>query len=149
MHVVIVDDEREILALCRRAFALYAPDAGVETHEGGRAALRAPRSAIPDVVVSDHRMPDMTGVAFLAECAKRWPHARRALITGCQEVSIAIEAVNHGHVHAILSKPISPRQLVDRVVALGKDTKAEAERRRAPAMELARLARAEQIHRER
>lgn len=149
MRFVIVDDEREILNMCRRAFAHFAPGSEVETFDSARVALRAPRTAVPDVVVSDHRMPDMLGTDFLAECAQRWPHARRALITGQQEVSVAIEAVNHGRVHAFLTKPMSPRQLVDRAVALARDASAAAERRRAPAMELVRLARAERVHSER
>jgi signal transduction histidine kinase len=63
-------------------------------------------------VISDQRMPGMTGVEFLAEASERFPHTQRILLTGYTEVEGLIEAINAGHVFGYLSKPWHPDDLL-------------------------------------
>ena len=57
------------------------------------------------VVVSDYHMPDMDGINFLSEVSKRWPDTVRIMLTGCEDQSVAIQAINSGAVNRYLSKP--------------------------------------------
>ncbi len=58
-----------------------------------------------EVVVSDHRMPGMTGVDLLSTMRERWPEAIRILVTGNSEMAIAVEAINRGEIYRLITKP--------------------------------------------
>lgn len=64
------------------------------------------------VVISDQRMPMMTGVEFLASCARRSPLTVRILMTGDSNRLTPIDAINRGHVYHFLNKPIDPSTLL-------------------------------------
>lgn len=57
------------------------------------------------VIISDQRMPDMTGLEFFAEAKKVQPNASRILITGVLTLKTIIEAVNQGEIFRFLAKP--------------------------------------------
>ena len=58
-----------------------------------------------DVVVTDHMMPEKSGVDLLEQLKKVHPHICRILITGCSDINIVIEAINRGEVYRFLTKP--------------------------------------------
>jgi CheY-like chemotaxis protein len=64
------------------------------------------------VVISDMRMPQMTGAAFLAQVRQRWPDTVRMLLTGQTDIESAIKAVNEGQIFRFLAKPCPPDQLL-------------------------------------
>lgn len=87
----------------------------------GEKGLRLLESDGPfEVVVSDMRMPEMDGVAFLKEVRRRAPDSIRILLTGYSDTESAIAAVNEGGIFRYLKKPCPPAMLkatIDEAVA--------------------------------
>lgn len=67
------------------------------------------------VVISDQRMPGMTGSEFLAVVRKRWPRMVRLLLTGYSDIQAVVDAINLGGIHAYITKPWDPTDLKLRV----------------------------------
>lgn len=65
-----------------------------------------------DVVVSDHKMPEMTGLEFLAECRRLKPHSSRILLTAVLSPAAAAEAIETGLVYRFIAKPWLRNELV-------------------------------------
>lgn len=59
----------------------------------------------PDVIVSDHLMPEMTGLEFLKRCRLLYPDIGRVILTGQAEMTMVISAINEGAVLRFLTKP--------------------------------------------
>lgn len=125
-RVVCVDDEPQVLSgLSLHLRRRYE----VETATSGQAALellaRQPEAA---VLISDMRMPGMSGAELLAKANTAFPHTTRILLTGHAEVDSAIAAVNSGAVFRFLVKPCPPPELlsaVDAAAELHRVTRAE------------------------
>lgn len=101
--LLLVDDEANILASLRR---LFRPDGyRVLTAEGGAAGLAILEREPVDLVISDMRMPEMTGAQFLQQVAERWPDVIRILLTGYADLNSTVEAINKGHIYSYFSKP--------------------------------------------
>jgi len=102
-RILCVDDEQHVLdGLQRNLRRAYA----VEVAAGSRAGLAAIESRGPfAVVMSDLRMPDMDGLAFLRRVREIAPDTTRVLLTGNADLTSAIEAVNQGSVYHFLQKP--------------------------------------------
>lgn len=84
----------------------------VNTALGGEAALALMAGAEPfAVVLSDMRMPGMSGAELLARVRQSAPDTSRLLLTGYADVESAIAAVNQGEVFRYLSKPCAPAAL--------------------------------------
>jgi CheY-like chemotaxis protein len=114
-RVVCVDDEPQVLSgLSLHLRRRYE----VESATSGTAALellaRQPQAA---VLISDMRMPGMSGAELLAKASLTYPHTTRILLTGHAEVDSAIAAVNQGHVFRFLVKPCPPPELLAAVEA--------------------------------
>ncbi|MCG8436361.1 MAG: response regulator [Gammaproteobacteria bacterium] len=101
--VLFVDDERHILSSLRR---LFRP-AGYKTlvANGGKEGLEVLDQEDVDVIVSDMRMPEMDGAAFLKEAAARRPDTVRMLLTGYSDIESAVSAINDGHIYRYINKP--------------------------------------------
>lgn len=65
------------------------------------------------VIVSDQRMPDMTGSEFFSKIKDLYPHVPRILLTGYSELSSAVEGINQGMIYKYLSKPYHPDETLD------------------------------------
>lgn len=104
LNILLVDDEPNILMALRRL--LMDEDFGVLTAESGRVALDLLRET-PDVgvIVSDQRMPGMTGVEFLEQARGLVPDALRILLTGYADMEATIAAINRGGAYRYLTKP--------------------------------------------
>ena len=110
VRVLIVDDEPmnlELLDRCLRdryqLIAASSPEKALEiVHGEDRIGL----------ILSDYRMPGMSGAELLASAAKSQPRARRVLVTGYPESDNVIAAVNSGGVHHILRKPWAPEHML-------------------------------------
>ena len=72
------------------------------------------------VIVSDQRMPNMTGSSFFASIIKDYPDPIRILLTGYSDMSDLVDAVNKGKIYSYHSKPIIEEQLMDCVRIIEK-----------------------------
>src|SRR6185369_5004198 len=114
-RVLCVDDEANVLAgLSVHLHRRY----DVVTATSGAAGLAslAGDPAI-SIVVSDMRMPGMSGAEFLAEARRLRPDAVRLLLTGHLDLDVAIAAVNDGQVFRFLTKPCPPPTLLAALAA--------------------------------
>jgi PAS domain S-box-containing protein len=101
--LLLVDDEPLILKSLERLFRPF--DYRVLTAEGGRNGLRVLEREPVDVIISDIRMPELSGVEFLAEAADRWPERLRIVLTGEASMEETAEAINRGHLYGYIRKP--------------------------------------------
>jgi CheY-like chemotaxis protein len=108
-RLLIVDDEEAILETMSFTFE---DDYEVFTSCSANAALALLEQHTPiAVAISDQRMPEMTGVEFLARVFERSPATQRIILTGFADMNAIIRAINDGHVYAYITKPWEPDQL--------------------------------------
>jgi len=104
-----VDDEAEILfslhGLLRQEFEVF-------TAENGAAALDIMRRQVIHVIMTDQRMPEMTGVELLQRARGECPEAVRIVFTGYADIKAVIDAINQGQIFRYLTKPWDPDELV-------------------------------------
>ena len=116
-RILVVDDEEAILETMTFTFE---DDYRVFTASDASRGLEILAEESPiAAVITDQRMPTMTGVEFLAEVYKRFPHTTRIILTGFADMEAIIQSINDGHVYAYITKPWEPaelKQLVRRAV---------------------------------
>lgn len=103
-RILFVDDEPRILVAMK---ALFRSQYEVFTANSGAQAMELLQSEPVDVVVSDQRMPNMTGVEVLREARKLRPRAIRVLLTGYSDLSAILDAINDGEIFRYINKPWS------------------------------------------
>lgn len=106
--VLAVDDEPANQRAVRRALL---EDCTVLTAGSAAEGLAILAREPVALVISDHRMPGMTGTAFLAETVTRHPELIRVVLTGYAAVDVLLEAINRGHVYHVLGKPWATPEL--------------------------------------
>jgi DNA-binding NtrC family response regulator len=84
---------------------LFDEDFRLLTARSGKEAIAALEANEIGVLVSDHRMPGMTGVDLLAIAADRWPDTRRVLLTAYSDRELLLDAIRRGHVQEYVTKP--------------------------------------------
>lgn len=120
-----MDDEFEVLAVLE---ALLDDDWDVHTAQSGKAALEILESSADiQLVVTDQRMPEMTGVEFLQSVADSHPDLYRMVLTAYSDVDPIVAAINQGKVDQFILKPWDPV----RIRALVEEGLAVCDRRRA------------------
>ncbi len=107
--VLFVDDEVNILRALQRL--LRAEPVRVLTASRADEALRLLEHETVQVVVSDQRMPEASGVDLLAEIRERHPDVVRLLLTGFTDMNVAVDAVNRGQIHRLVTKPWNDDEL--------------------------------------
>src|SRR5271156_495361 len=127
--LLIVDDEPHVCDsvhdLLRREFRVLKANSA---EEGYRIMLEEE----VHIVMSDQRMPQITGVELLTKVKARHPQAIRMLFTGFADLESIIAAINQGHIYGFLKKPWQPEELETAVrqAAAEYDRLAEAARER-------------------
>ncbi|MBM4358284.1 MAG: response regulator [Deltaproteobacteria bacterium] len=113
--VLFVDDEEGVLVALQHMVAdseltpivaSSGPEAIEVLKERGPVAL----------VLSDYRMPGMTGVDLLREVHKLYPKTRRLILSGYAETYAVMEAINEGHVDRFLAKPWNDQKLLGALI---------------------------------
>ena len=104
--VLFVDDDELVLGAVRRALAAELYD--VVTVTQGQKALDTLAQRRVDVLVSDERMPGMSGGELLSLAADRYPDIFRIMLTGQPTLESALFAINSCHVYHYLLKPFDP-----------------------------------------
>jgi CheY-like chemotaxis protein len=108
-RILVVDDEEAILETM--AFT-FEDDYEVLTSSDARRALEILAEQAPvAVVLTDQRMPSMSGVEFLREVWRRHPSTVRMILTGFADMDAILGAINDGHVYAYVTKPWEPDHL--------------------------------------
>jgi CheY-like chemotaxis protein len=109
VRILFVDDEQSVLNALKRSMRKEGYKLILTTDVED--ALRLIGAEGVDVVVSDHLMPAMTGIEFLALAARLHPSVIRIMLTGQADVDMAIRAINEGQVNRFLTKPWDDAQL--------------------------------------
>src|SRR3989338_6089294 len=113
IQVLFLDDEESIIDGVQRLF-MREPFGIFATIHVDKAREALAKEKIK-VVVSDQRMPDISGVKFLREVKEKYPDVIRILFTGYTDFSAAEEAINLGEVYRFISKPWKTAELVSTI----------------------------------
>ena len=103
-RIFVVDDDSLVTESLATALRLET-DWEVLAWNDPRAALAAMESAPPDVVISDLKMPGLSGLGFLAEVGQRHPDSVRILLTGYADKESAVRAINEVGLWQYVEKP--------------------------------------------
>lgn len=126
--LLIVDDEDNILSALRRL--LRRDGYHIVTATSGEEGLRRLAEHQVDVIVSDQRMPGMTGVDFLNRAKALYPDTVRIVLSGYTELQSIIDAVNEGAIYKFLTKPWDDERLRGHVAEAFRQKELSDENRR-------------------
>ena len=107
--LLFVDDEANILAALKRVFRKSGYE--IHTASSGQEGLEILEQLPVDLVMSDQRMPGMTGVEFLKKVKELYPHTIRIVLSGYSEIGTITSAINEGEVFRFVSKPWNDEEL--------------------------------------
>ncbi|BFT31628.1 response regulator [Alteromonas sp. D210916BOD_24] len=108
--VLFVDDEPNILRAIKRA--LFTMDINLLLADSGTKALEIMEKQEVHVVISDMKMPQMSGAELLEQVAINYPETFRVVLTGYADIESTIKAVNQGKIHRYLQKPWDNQELI-------------------------------------
>lgn len=101
-RILYVDDEQDNLfsfkAVFRRNYEVLLAGSGAE-------ALTILEKEVVDLVISDQRMPEMTGVDLFAILKEKYPDTLRIILTGYSDMQAVIDAINKGNIYHYITKP--------------------------------------------
>src|SRR5438874_6712465 len=107
--ILVVDDEPDMLfslkGLLRQEFEVYTASSAAE-------GLKILEEQVIHLVMTDQRMPQVTGVEFLRQIKNEHPAAMRLIFTGHADINAVIDAINQGSVFRYIAKPWDPEELV-------------------------------------
>ncbi len=108
--ILIVDDEPDVLfsltGLLRRDFQVF-------TAQSGAAAMEVMAEQDVHVIMTDQRMPSMTGTELMGRVRMEHPDAVRILFTGYADTRAVVDAINSGELYRYISKPWDPDDLIE------------------------------------
>lgn len=108
ISILYVDDEMNNLISFKAVFRIKY---NVLTAISGEEALKILRNNLINIIITDQRMPQMTGVEFLESILDEFPDPIRILLTGYADMNAVIDAVNKGKIFHYLSKPWNEEEL--------------------------------------
>ena len=108
VNILYVDDEMNNLVSFKATFRLKY---NVFTANGGEEAIKILDENEMHIIITDQRMPGMTGVEFLERIIEKHPDPMRILLTGYSDLNAVIDAVNKGKIFHYLSKPWNEEEL--------------------------------------
>ncbi|WP_343586375.1 response regulator [Herbaspirillum sp.] len=127
-RLLLVDDEANILSALRRL--LRQDRYEIVTANSGDEALEVLKGSPVDVIITDQRMPGMTGVEFLRLAKDTYPDTVRIVLSGYTELQSVTDAVNEGAVYKFLTKPWDDEQLREHVAEAFRRKEMEDENNR-------------------
>lgn len=126
--ILCVDDEQHILDALKRAF--FELPFTVLVAGSAEEALEQLKKQEIKVVISDERMPGMSGAQLLEIVSKEYPATIRIMLTGHASLNAAIAAINRGEIYRFFTKPWDTLELGFAVQAALEKYNLEAENRR-------------------
>jgi response regulator RpfG family c-di-GMP phosphodiesterase len=106
--ILYVDDEMNNLISFKAVFRIKHH---VLTAISGEEAIKILKNNLVDIIITDQRMPNMTGVEFLESILNDYPDPIRILLTGYADMNAVIDAVNKGKIFHYLTKPWNEEEL--------------------------------------
>jgi len=113
MTVLCVDDELDIVQAMKRL--LHKQNYNLLFAESGEKALQLLQQSDVHLIISDMRMPTMSGVELLEKTAISYPDSYRILLTGYEDMESTVNAVNKGKIHRYLRKPWDNAELISAI----------------------------------
>lgn len=112
-RVLLVDDEPNVLSALQRALRRFLPESAVaiETCQDPEQALLRCDEAEFDVVMSDYRMPGLSGGDFLQVFKAVQPDAVRLVLSASNDVVEVMDAINRAEVYRYVAKPWEAKEL--------------------------------------
>lgn len=107
--LLIIDDEPNV---CDSVHDLLRRDFRVLKAHSAEEGYRLMQEEEVHIVMSDQRMPQISGVELLTKLKTRYPQAVRMLFTGFADLESVISAINQGHVFQFIRKPWQPEELL-------------------------------------
>ena len=101
--LLLVDDEENITSALVRL--LRRDGYNILRANSGEAGLALLAQNEVGVIISDQRMPEMSGVEFLSKVRERYPDTVRIVLSGYTELNSVTDAINRGAVYKFLTKP--------------------------------------------
>ncbi len=111
--ILLVDDEAAILRALKRL--LMPLKCKIHCAESGAQALELLAEHRFDLIISDMRMPQMSGDQLLATVAQQWPQTELIILSGYADFDATINAINNGSISRFLLKPWSDQELLSTV----------------------------------
>jgi response regulator RpfG family c-di-GMP phosphodiesterase len=106
--ILYVDDEENNLFSFKAAFRIKYQ---VLTAISGDKALEILATKQVHLIITDQRMPEMTGVEFLEKVIEKYPDPIRILLTGYADMGAVVDAVNKGKIFHYITKPWNEEEL--------------------------------------
>jgi len=106
--VLYIDDEKDNLTVFQSAFRR---DFRVHLATSGKEGLDIMKKENIHLVITDQRMPEMTGIEFLEKILPDYPDCIRMVLTGFSDVEAIIQAINKGRVYRYITKPWNKEEL--------------------------------------
>ncbi len=108
IHILYIDDEVHNLNAFKASFRrLYTVCTAYSAEEAEKLLLEHEFH----IIISDQRMPKMTGIEFFESILDRYPEPIRMLLTGYADINAVIDAINKGQVYKYFSKPWNEEEL--------------------------------------
>lgn len=107
-RLLVIDDEIEVTKSIVRQFRKKYD---VYSANGGEEALDIMEENDIQVIISDQRMPGMTGVDFFARIKEKYPESLKLILTGYSDIEAVVGAINDGQVFRYVTKPWIPEEL--------------------------------------
>ena len=107
-NILLVDDEEDNLALLYRTLR---GSYHLEKTTSPLKALEILKEKHFELVISDHKMPEMDGVEFLKHVQLQSPSTMRILLTAYSDANILIDAINYAKIYRYVKKPYNPEEL--------------------------------------
>jgi response regulator RpfG family c-di-GMP phosphodiesterase len=107
--ILCLDDERNILQSLKRL--LRREGYNMLLASSGEEAFKLLEENDVHLIISDQRMPQMSGTEFLAKVKDKYPDVLRVILTGYTDVDSITESINKGHIYKFFLKPWNDHNL--------------------------------------
>lgn len=110
IRILCVDDEKNVLKCLQRLF--FDEDYEILPAETAAEGIEILKGMYPvQIVISDYRMPGMSGADFLRQVYEQWPDTIRIVLSGYADTAVVVEAINEGHIYKFIPKPWNDDEL--------------------------------------
>lgn len=110
-RIILVDDDINVLTALKRSLLRIPVDEfdgdrpDIETFISAQQAIARIKVVPVDLIVSDYRMPEMSGVEFLSEAVAAQPDVARIILSGNADLDAVVDAINRVQIYRFVAKP--------------------------------------------